>query len=76
MATEMTANDVIHYIRLNPKEIYTALTTEHRTYQQSIVKSIYEILKMYSNNHTDLRNENAVAWAKEATAKEHFFPFI
>jgi hypothetical protein len=52
------------------------LIQQHRTHQQSIIGKIYHILKEYGKNDTDLRNECAVKWAKEATEKEAYFPFL
>jgi len=52
------------------------LRMQHRTHQQCIIHNLYEMLKIYAQNDTDLRNECAVAWAKYATEEEHYFPFI
>ena len=53
-----------------------SLAMEHRTHQQSIIAKLYYALKEYGKFDTDLRNENAVGWAKDATKDENFFPFI
>jgi hypothetical protein len=74
--SKITGSDVITFIRQNPEEVTKALLYEHRTHQQSTVKSIYQILKEYAKNDTDLRNEAAVSWAKKVTEEEAFFPFF
>jgi hypothetical protein len=72
----MTGSDVITFIRQHPTEVLKALQEEHRTHQQSVVGSLYGILKVYGKNDTDLRNKEAVTWAKKATAEEQYFPFL
>jgi len=76
----MTGEDVITFIRQHPGEVANALLREHRTHQQSTVKSVYEILKSYAKAFMefkpDLRNEAAVGWARKVTAEETYFPFL
>ena len=56
--------------------IFEALLGEHRTLQQSTVRAIAEALALYSEIDTDLRNEEAVNFAKKVKAMEHFFPMV
>jgi hypothetical protein len=72
----MTGLEVITFIRQHPIMVLQALQEEHRTHQQSVVGSLYDILKEYGKSDTDLRNKEAVAWAKTATAEEQYFPFL
>jgi hypothetical protein len=73
---EITAEQVITYIRKNGQDIFFALLHEHRTLQQATICSLYNILKSYSTTDYDLRNEQAIMWAKEATNIKYSFPFI
>ena len=57
--------------------IVRALTESHRTLQAAFIRSLREALKMYPEAvGTDLRNEGAVAWAKEVTAIDTHIPYI
>jgi hypothetical protein len=73
---DITGSDVITFIRKDPNAVLRALQVEHRTLQQATVGALYGILKTYGTNDTDLRNEDAVAWAKKATAEVQYFPFL
>lgn len=64
----------------NPKQFALATTTYHRTLQQSLFRTIVEILKVYASpeRRTDLRNEASKTGAKklmEVLAEMHL-PFI
>jgi hypothetical protein len=76
--SELSPGDVITYIRQNPIQVLEALTKEHRTHQQATVGAISQILAGYGaaadRLGTDLRNEDAVAWARKIAPQ--FFPFI
>jgi hypothetical protein len=53
------------------------IAMQHRTHQQSIIKTLHSTLKAYAAIAlTDPRNEVAVAWAKKVTTDEEFFPYI
>lgn len=55
----------------------SVLISEHRTNQQLIIKNIFNALKIYAENAgTDDRNKSSVEWAKSATEKETYFPYI
>lgn len=51
--------DSINDMCWNPKEFAQACTTMHRTLQQSLFRTIVEVLKVYAdeNRSTDPRNE-------------------
>lgn len=72
--------DCLEIIRRNDyiihKMIAHELITNHRTNQQSIIKNLYQALKEYSKASSDLRNEESIKWAKHATDKEFYFPYI
>jgi hypothetical protein len=54
-----------------------ALQMEHRTHQQSIVRTLFNALRTYGNESgTDARNETAVTWAKKSTEEITYFPYI
>lgn len=54
-----------------------ALMYEHRTHQQLVIGKLYRALQIYAEmSGSDARNEQAVAWAKEATKGEKNFPYI
>lgn len=54
-----------------------ALISEHRTNQQATIKNLFNAFKFYAEHAgTDPRNEEAVKWAKSATEKETYFPYI
>lgn len=62
---------------VSSKVLAYALISEHRTNQQVIIKNLFSALKFYSEHAgSDDRNENAVEWAKSATEKETYFPYI
>lgn len=57
------------------------LSKQHRTHQQSIVRTLFSVLKKYAETSgSDLRNASAVEWAKKATdpsvVGETYFPYI
>lgn len=56
------------------------LSKQHRTHQQSIVRTLFSVLKKYAETGSDLRNASAVEWAKKATdpsiVGETYFPYI
>ncbi len=52
------------------------LCSQHRTHQQRIIAKLYKVFKVYGSLGSDARNEEAVEWAREATKKERFFPFL
>jgi len=56
----------------------TMILKEHRTHQQSIIRSLFLILKIYaiSSESFDARNEAAVEWAKKVTDDYTVFPYI
>ena len=57
--------------------IAVALASEHRTLQQSMIQTLFSAIKQYAElAGTDLRNEEAVKWAKKATSDEVYFPFV
>jgi hypothetical protein len=76
----MTGADVITFVREHPDQVLAALIHEHRTFQQATVKSVHAILKDYAGDAqirgTDLRNQDAVAWAEKVTREEVYFPFL
>jgi hypothetical protein len=76
----MTGQDVITFIRENPSVVLEALTKEHRTHQQATVGAISMILAGYGKTAdtlgTDLRNQDAVAWAQKVCPEPQFFPFL
>ena len=49
---------------------------QHRTIQQSFIKSIHDFLVEYSDSSYDLRNETSVLFAKDVKSQEQYFPFI
>jgi hypothetical protein len=52
------------------------LQSQHRTDQQSIICNLYKTLKNYGQSYHDLRNENAVKWAKKVTEEPGQFPYL
>ena len=78
MANEITAKDIIEYLhRFESKDLAQELLKEHLTNQQSVIRNIFSMLKIYAENAaTDLRNEEAVKWAKKITEKPVHFPYI
>ena len=64
----------------NEKRFALATTTFHRTLQQTLFRTIVEILKMYadSQRRTDLRNKASIEGAKKLmeVLKELNIPFI
>lgn len=79
---EQAMRDALNFLRDNdhqslmPALFLHALTSEHRTHQQSIIRNLHEALKRYGQCDSDLRNAEAVKWAREATTGESSFPFI
>jgi len=66
-----------------PGELLTALTSEHRTHQQSTIRAIVSLLRLYATAPHDLRNEASVAFCQflvnELDNNSDFpqaFPFI
>jgi len=64
----------------NEKRFALATTTFHRTLQQTLFRTIVEILKMYadSQRRTDLRNKASIEGAKKLmeVLEELHIPFI
>ena len=64
----------------NPKQFALATTTFHRTLQQSLFRTIIEILKVYASpeRKTDLRNEASKIGAQKLmeVLVEMHVPFI
>ena len=64
----------------NEKRFALATTTFHRTLQQTLFRTIVEILKMYAdpNRRTDLRNKASIEGAKKLmeVLEELHIPFI
>ena len=64
----------------NPKQFALATTTFHRTLQQSLFRTIMEILKVYASpeRRTDLRNEESKKGAQKLgqVLVEMHVPFI
>jgi len=66
---------------MNPKEdlsevLNSMVKKDHRTIQQSFIKSIHDFLVEYSDSPYDLRNETSVLFAKDVKSQEQYFPFI
>lgn len=64
----------------NEKRFALATTTFHRTLQQTLFRTIVEILKMYADpqRRTDLRNKASIEGAKKLmeVLEELHIPFI
>ena len=64
----------------NEKRFALATTTFHRTLQQTLFRTIVEILKMYADpqRRTDLRNKASIEGAKKVmeVLEELHIPFI
>ena len=56
--------------------IAEGLMRSHRTLQQSFISSLQKALVLYAESNTDLRNEGAVAWAKQVAQLDINTPFI
>lgn len=55
---------------------FIAMEKEHRTLQQSFIRSIALFIKMMSKMPTDLRNQAAVEWCKKVSEIEAVFPRV
>jgi phosphate-selective porin len=73
---KITAQRVIEFLRREPEAVAQALVAEHRTHQQSTIRSVVTVLIAYACSDTDLRNEASVKWAEKAVDQFEGFPFI
>jgi hypothetical protein len=77
---ELVLVEAMRILRKREKDVSDllvhCLTQQHRTHQQLIINNIYDTLKKYGNGSSDQRNEASVNWAKKATDKEEYFPYI
>ena len=74
--SEISAQDVLDFLRHHPEDVCKALLHEHRTNQQRVADSIATVIKSLSTHDTDMRNEASVAWAKKVGQIDAYFPFI
>lgn len=61
------------------RAMFESMSGEHRTIQQSFMKSLAGALSQYAEfgeRYHDARNEAAVKWASEVSKIESYFPFI
>lgn len=57
--------------------IFLGLIKSHRTLQQDFMRSFFMAMKSYSEVDYDLRNEQAVKFAKKiAEDQETYFPYV
>jgi len=60
--------------------LWTAFGTEHRTNQQSFVRSIFEMFRIFGgcerNRACDARNESSYNFAVDISKRDDIFPYI
>ena len=73
---EVSAQDVLDFLRHHPEDVCKALLHEHRTNQQRVADGIATVIKSLATHDTDMRNEASVSWAKKVCQIYANFPFI
>jgi len=74
--SELSAQDVLDFIRREPDKLCEALRREHRTHQQTVAGSLVKVIKSLATHDTDMRNESCVLWAKVVSKIDAYFPYV
>ena len=73
---DITAQDVLDFIRREPNKLCEALRREHRTNQQTVAGSLVKVIKSLATHGTDMRNESCVMWAQAVSKIDAYFPYV